>query len=209
LYILYKLNKMNLSFLKKKPIPIHDSKVIIDKDGIRFEKVKDNVFNIKFSILNNRVNLPNVINFSFVRLIYDLNPDVYDYVDVKISDDGNEALFLVTMKHFFKEFGLPQRYSSLQVVKMINHEQNMIEFYGKTNPSEKPLHLPKKAELLPLEHMNIQCIIVSNHEVEFRVELIFENNFTLIPMIEKLAGKILHKIFNNTKLFIQSMSPLI
>lgn len=198
---------MNLSFLKKNPIQVDAPKVILDKDGIRFEKVKDHVFNIRFAILNNRIILPNVINFSFVRLIYDLNPDVYDYVDVKISEDGEEARFLVTMKHFFKEFGLPQRYSSLQVVKMINHEQNMIEFYGKTNPSEKPPGLPKKAELLPLEHMNIKCVFVSNHEVEFYVELLFEQNFSLIPMIEKMAGKILHKIFNNTKLFIQSMIP--
>jgi hypothetical protein len=198
---------MNLSFLKKNPTPSDAAKVIIDKDGIRFEKVKDNIFNIRFAILNNNVNLPNVINFGFVRLIYDLNPDVYDYVDVQISEDGEEARFLVTMKHFFKEFGLPQRYSSLQVTKIINYEQNMIEFYGKTNPSEKPPNLPKKAELLPLEHMNIKCVIVSNHEVEFRVELIFESNFCLIPMVEKLAGRILHKIFNNTKLFIQSMVP--
>lgn len=202
---------MNISFLKKTPTPTptpnDGAKVILDKDGIKFEKVKDNIFNIRFAILNNRVHLPNVINFSFVRLIYDLNPDVYDYVDVKISEDGEEARFLVTMKHFFKEFGLPQRYSSLQVTKTVNHEQNTIEFYGKTNPSEKPPNLPKKAELLPLEHMNIKCVVVSNHEVEFRVEFIFESNFNLIPMIEKLAGKILHKIFNNTKLFIQSMIP--
>ena len=198
---------MNLSFFKKNPIPSDAAKVIIDRDGIRFEKVKDNIFNIRFAILNNHVNLPNVINFGFVRLIYDLNPDVYDFVDVTISEDGEEARFLVTMKHFFKEFGSPQRYSSLQVTQSINHEQNIIEFYGKTNPSEKPPNLPKKAELLPLEHMNIKCVIVSNHEVEFRVELIFESKFCLIPMVEKLAGKILHKIFNNTKLFIQSMVP--
>lgn len=198
---------MNLSFLKKTPTLMDAHKVILDKDGIRFEKVKDNIYNIRFAILNNRVNLPNVINFSFVRLIYDLNPDVYDYVDVKVSEDGKEAQFLVTMKHFFKEFGLPQRYSSLQVIQFINHEENMIEFYGKTNPSEKPPNLPKKAELLPLENMNIKCVVVSNHEVEFRVELIFENNFNLIPMVEKMAGKILHKIFFNTKLFIQSMRP--
>jgi hypothetical protein len=200
---------MNLSFLKKTPTatPNDAAKVILDKDGIRFEKVKDNVFNIRFAILNNRINLPNVINFSFVRLIYDLNPDVYDYVDVKISEDGEEARFLVTMKHFFKEFGLPQRYSSLQVTKTVNHEQKMIEFYGKTNPLAKPPHLPQKAELLPLEHMNIKCVIVSNHELEFRVEFMFDPNFNLIPMVEKLAGKILHKIFNNTKLFIQSMIP--
>ena len=198
---------MNLSFLKKTPTLMDAPKVILDKDGIRFEKVKDNIYNIRFAILNNRVNLPNVINFSFVRLIYDLNPDVYDYVDVKVSEDGKEAQFLVTMKHFFKEFGLPQRYSSLQVIQFINHEENMIEFHGKTNPSEKPPNLPKKAELLPLENMNIKCVVVSNHEVEFRVELIFENNFNLIPMVEKMAGKILHKVFFNTKLFIQSMRP--
>ena len=99
----------------------------------------------------------------------------------------------------FKDLGLPQRYSSLQVTQTTNSEQNLIEFYGKTNPSEKPPNLPKKAELLPLEHMNIKCEVISNHEVEFRVEFIFESSFNLIPMVEKLAGRILHKIFNNTK----------
>ncbi len=198
---------MNLSFLKKTPTPIDSAKVIMNKDGIIFEKVQDNIFNIRFAILNNRVSLPNVINFSFVRLIYDLNPDIYEYVDVKISEDGENARFLVTMKHFFKDLGLPQRYSSLEVTQVRKPEQNIIEFYGKTNPFEKPPDLPKKAELLPLEHMNIKCEIISDHEVEFRIELIFESNFNLMPMVEKLAGKILHKIFNNTKLFIQSLRP--
>jgi hypothetical protein len=111
------------------------------------------------------------------------------------------------MKHFFKDLGLPQRYSSLVVTQSSNHAQNIIEFNGKTNPFEKPPNLPKKAELLPLEHMNIKCEIISNHKIDFCVELIFENNFNLIPMVEKLAGRILHKIFNTTKLFIQSMRP--
>jgi len=204
---LYIILRMNLSFFKKNLAPKEAPNVIMEKDGIVFEKVKDNIFNIRFTILNNRVNLPNVINFSFVRLIYDLNPDIYDYVDVKISEDGAEAQFLVTMKHFFKDLGLPQRYSSLEVTQRRNHAENIIEFYGKTNPFKKPPDLPKKAELLPLEHMNIICEIISNHEVEFRVELIFESNFNLIPMVEKLAGRILHKIFNTTKLFIQSMRP--
>ena len=200
---------MNLSFLKKTvPNTADDFKVITDKDGIRFLKSKDNIFSIRFSILNNFVSLPEVVNFNFIRLIYDLNPDVYEYVNVNISDNGEEAHFLVTMKHFFKDLGLPQKYSSLHVTQTpYNSKLNTTEFYGKTTTTQKPPNLPNKAELLPLQHMNIKCEFRSNHEVNFSVELIFEDNFSLLPMVEKLVGKILYKIFNNTKKFIQGLRP--
>ena len=112
------------------------------------------------------------------------------------------------MKHFFKDFGLPQRYSSIHVKQSdLDPATNIVQFYGKTILTQTPPNLPEKAELLPLENMNIKFIILSNHEVEVHVELIFEEIFSLIPMVEKMVGLIIHKIFNKTRQFIESLRP--
>jgi len=205
---------MNFSFLNKnknkkrvEDEEENNSKLILEKNGIVFSKIKNNIFNVHFKIVNDQMHLPAFINFDFIRLIYDLNTDVYDYVNVTKTDDNN-AYFLITMKHFFKDFGLPQRYSSIHVRQNdIDPTTNIVQFYGKTILTQIPPNLPEKAELLPLENMNIKFIILSNHEVEVQVELIFEDNFSLIPMIEKMVGVIIHKIFNKTRQFIQSLRP--
>lgn len=210
---------MNFSFLNKNknkkegPEEEERTKLILEKNGILFNKIKNNIFNVHFKIANNHVHLPAFINFDFIRLIYDLNTDVYDYVSVTKSDDHN-AYFLITMKHFFKDFGLPQRYSSIHVTQQQQQQPpqqhsatNTVEFYGKTVLTHKPPNLPEKAELLPLEHMNMKFIVLSNHEVEVHVELIFEENFSLLPMVEKMVGMIIYKIFNKTKQFIQCLRP--
>jgi len=207
---------MNFSFLNKsknkKKVDVNEddtTKLIVEKNGILFNKnkTKDNIFNVHFKIMNDKIYLPALINFDFIRLIYDLNTDVYDYVSVTKTDDHN-ACFLVTIKPFFKDFGMPQRYSSIHVRQHdINPATNTIEFYGETILTQKPPNLPEKAELLPLVNMNIKFIILSNHEVEVHVELIFEDSFSLIPIVEKMVGIIIYKMFNKTRQFIQCLRP--
>ena len=54
------------------------SKSLMDKNGMKILKLDTDEYNILFSIKNNNFILPSIINFDLIKLIFDLNPDIYE-----------------------------------------------------------------------------------------------------------------------------------
>ena len=63
------------------------AKIIYEKDGFKFEKLKDNAFNLSFNVENSKLNLPSLINFDLVKLIYDSTINIIssDYCFIGLS----------------------------------------------------------------------------------------------------------------------------
>ncbi len=75
--------------------------ILFNKEGFRFVRTMKNQYKLDFSIENERIIIANIIDFNLIKLIYDLNPDVYEYVNIeKVSE--NEAIATLLMKHFLK-----------------------------------------------------------------------------------------------------------
>ena len=55
-------------------------KVLVEKDGMKFIKLEKNKYNLLYSIENQNINLEPLINFELIKLIYELNPDIYEKV---------------------------------------------------------------------------------------------------------------------------------
>jgi len=89
-----------------------DSNVLYSKEGFKFTKNKNNDYSISFLMQNNSIVLSKIIDFNLIKLIYELNPDVYEKINMEIINE-NEAISNLLMKHLFKDLGLPQRYSYL------------------------------------------------------------------------------------------------
>ena len=81
---------------------------LFDKDGFIFSRPKKNHYSLTFTIENNNILLPKIIDFNLIKLIYDLNPDVYEKVDVeKINENNSFRFFLATVFHpSFSTFNL-------------------------------------------------------------------------------------------------------
>ena len=56
------------------------NKVLLDKDGLKFVRLEKNKYNLSYSIENKNINLEPLINFELIKLIYELNPDIYEKV---------------------------------------------------------------------------------------------------------------------------------
>ena len=56
-----------------------DKKIILEKekDAFTFTRVKKNEYEITFSIQNNFIHLPSIINFDLLKLLYELNKDIF------------------------------------------------------------------------------------------------------------------------------------
>ena len=75
---------------------------LFDKDGFKFSCLKKNHYSLTFSMENNKIVLSKIIDFNLIKLIYDLNPDVYEKVNIEKIND-NEVILTLLMKHFFED----------------------------------------------------------------------------------------------------------
>jgi hypothetical protein len=179
-----------------------DSNVLYSKEGFTFTKNEKNNYSLSFSMQNNSIVLPKIIDFNLIKLIYDLNPDVYEKIKMNIINE-NEAIANLLMKHLFKDLGLPQRFSYIHINKII--EENSIKFISQTIKQETPEGMPPDAELMPIKNMICHCRIITQHQIQFTCNVQFENNMSIPPVAEKLVGLIIYKIFNRVKQFIENV----
>jgi len=178
-----------------------DKEFIFEKDGLRFLKIKKNFYNLLFTMENRNIILEKIIDFNLVNIIYELNKDIYEKMNLtKIND--NEIIVNFLMKHFFEDIGLPQRFSYLHIKKTI--ENGIITFESQTIKSERPPDMPVDSELLNIEKIIIMCNIVSPHSIVFSTNVIFDDNVNIPPFAEKMVGIIINKIFKRVKQFIEN-----
>ena len=175
---------------------------LYSKEGFVFVKNEKNNYTLYFEMVNNNMILPKIIDFNFVKLIYDLNSDIYEKVNLKIINE-NEANVNLLMKNLFEDLGLPQRFSYLNIKKII--QENRIIFESQTIKTERPEGMPEDAELMPIKQMISNCEIITPHKIRFTINVLFENYMLVPPIVEKLVGLILYKIFNRVKQFIENV----
>ena len=152
---------------------------------------------------NKNILLANVVNFDLIKLIYELNGDIYETVDIKNTSD-NEATVVLVMKHLFEDLGLPQRYSYLHMTKIVNN--NEIIFRSQSIYSERPENIPKDSELMALKESIGTCKIISPHKITFSFAVVFEDYVKIPQFAEKMIGLILNKIFKRVKQFIENVT---
>ena len=176
--------------------------ILFDKDGFKFSRVNKNNYKLTFAMENNNIVLSKIIDFSLIKLIYDLNDDVYEKVNIEQLNDS-EAIITLLMKHFFEDLGLPQRFSYIYMKKTV--EERKITFMSESIKSHRPPNMPQDAELMAIENMISICDIVTPHKVNFSFNIIFDQSMKVPPFAEKMTGMISNKIFKRVKQFIENV----
>jgi hypothetical protein len=175
---------------------------LFNKDGFNFSRITKNHYKLSFTIENNNILISKIIDFDLIKLIYDLNPDVYEKVNMeKLSD--NEVIATLLIKHFFQDIGLPQRFSFIRMLKFV--EEDKITFKSKSIKTHRPPDLPEDAELMSIQDLTCLCNIITPHKIDFSVDVTFDSNMNVPPFAEKMIGMILNKIFKRVKQFIENV----
>jgi len=176
--------------------------ILFNKEGFTFSRVKKNKYKLQFSIENNNINISKIIDFNLVKLIYDLNPDIYEKINIKILNDF-EAIATLLMKPFFEDLGLPQKFSFLHIKKIV--EERKIIFKSTSIKDFRPENLPDDVEQMAIEDLTSVCDIITPHKVYFTFNIIFNDSMNIPQMVEKMVGLILFKIFKRVKQFIENV----
>lgn len=181
------------------------TKVIIDKKDYKMTRIDKYNYLFEYEIENKNILLENVINLDFIKLIYEVNKqDIFEdfYLEMKNS---NKATVYVLFKHFFDDFGVPQKYAHLDI--SIEKKKDHTIFTSTTN-NEKPkvVMMNSSAELIPISNVTAICNFSNPHKCSIKTTTSFHRNIKLPEFIEKLATTIVSKIFLRTKQFIEKLT---
>ena len=181
--------------------------ILMDKNGMKIIKLTNNEYTVTFSIKNNQFILPSIINFDMVKLIFDLNPDIYEKSILRKNDDLDNAIICSLMKDIYSDLGIPQSYMCMevQIVKLIDVVKFKCQSLSdKTTPAEFS-GIPN-LYLLPVKNLIIDCNILTNHHIEINCKIMVDDDIEIEPFIEKMVITIIHKIFIRLKQFIETLT---
>lgn len=179
-------------------------KKIIEKPGFTMERIDKNKYFANFSIENKKIYLKKIIDFNLMQILYEINKDIFDDFKIKLIDDKNvECYFLI--KHFFSDFGLPQKYIHLDVEKIEDLDNNTILFVCK-NSITNALDIPKIGEPMKYEFMLLKCKIINDHYIIINNQIILSNDIEIPAFAEKMVGIITSKMFFKIKQFIENIA---
>ena len=71
-------------------------------NNFQMNKINVGEYNISFYLENNNIQLDNIIDFHLIKLLYELNQDIYEKIELKIVND-TQAIFLAINKHLFQD----------------------------------------------------------------------------------------------------------
>jgi hypothetical protein len=172
-------------------------------------KIANGEYNIKFHLENNKIQLDNIIDFHLIKLLYELNQDIYEKIELKIIDN-TQATLLAINKHLFQDLGISQKYTHFEIKKKIQGTSKIIFDLQtvKSNSTELSMsHLiPEKAERLPIEHFIIVCNVINKHKIDITIDFKIDTDTIELPdFVENALCKIFIKMFKRVKQFIENI----
>ena len=177
--------------------------MILNKNGLEITKCAKNKYKLRFHLENNNIYIDKIIDFPLIKLVYDLNPDVYEQTNIERVGE-TQAKVTLLLKHFFEDLGLPQRYSYIYMTKHM--DKNNITFVTKSILTEKPPGMPIDSELMPIQDLIASFDIVSHHRANAVFDIVFNERFNIPVFAEKIIAQILFKVFTRVKQFIENIA---
>ena len=171
------------------------------------DKINHGEYKLSFTLENNNIQLDNIIDFHLIKLLYELNQDIYEKIDLKILDN-TQATLLAINKHLFQDLGISQKYSHLKISKTIVGKGKIIfELQSINEKNHLQSHLiPAKAEQLPIEKFIIACNVINKHKIEIEIDFKIDVDTIELPdFVENALCKIFIKMFKRVKQFIENI----
>lgn len=177
------------------------SNIIMKRDGFSFEKIDNKCYYTTFDIKNNNLKLSDIINFDLIKVLYDLNPDIYDLVEIEKINE-NEANLIIIMKHLFKDIGISQKYSYLNI-KLLKTNR-FFKFESKPIKISKPSQVPISAEVVDFDRIETIGEFITNNHVIVKNYTYIGSGTKTMSYFDKIAASITYKIITRLIKFISN-----
>ena len=183
--------------------PSYDFKTVCLKEQLFLKREKScNIFLLQFNIENRNKDLRDIINISMYNLLFNLNKENIEKIEIKKWISPNEVEVLFLFKSFGKELGIKSKYMYINTKVDITKDKHVYTSYD--------IDYPNMEELTSYERVkNTISTMVINFESNFKININYIFKFDLtnsLPIyMENILGLIMKKMFLNLKNFIESM----
>ena len=182
-------------------IPNYDFKTICLKERVFLKREKScNIFSLQLNMENINKNLHDIVNLNMYNLLFRLNTDNFEKIEIKkwISPTEVEILFL--FKPFGKELGIKPKYMYIKTIQQITNEKHTYTSFD--------IDYPNIGELSNYEKVkNTISTMVVNFESDFRINISYIFKLELVHSLtiymENILGLTMKKMFLNLKNFIE------
>ena len=176
---------------------------VCNKYDILLTKNKDtDVFTIKFSMINNKVDISKLMSFSIYDLIKDLNSDLLDRLEIKKKHSENECDVLFCFSKLGKELGISNKYMFIK--SKITREDQRITFYSNSIPYLDN-DIGKKYSKITNEFSDLYVDILPDNEVQINYVFKIDMHEPLPIYMENMIGLMMKKMFYRLKVFIENV----
>lgn len=183
-----------------------EEKIIMNKKNFKMTRINKNSYELEYEIENNTILLGKIINLDFINIIHQINKeDIFEDFYLEKHSDSSATVFML-FKHFFSDFGLPQKYTHIDV--KLEQTDNQIIYRITTNNNLPKSNLKTDAKLLPISDLTTVCNLINPHRAMIKTKTNFYGNLGLPDFVEQLATTIISKIFLRTKLFIEKINNI-
>lgn len=177
-----------------------ETALIINKDGFQITKQCKNQYSVSFSLENTKIRIPEIINFDFIKVIYDLSPDLFEFTSLEKIND-TEAILVLLVKQLFEDLGVSQKYLKLHMT--CTRTKSSIVFVSKTIMNHPTTaDIPEDADLVNVVKMTNEFVIHSPHKIVVLNTILLDDEITIPPFVDKIVGSLLSKLFIRVKQFI-------
>lgn len=183
---------------------MEESQIIYEKNDTKILKTNSGNYNLTFSIENKKMMMASILNFDLIKLIYDLNQDICEKVNLEKYDETTASI-TVLLKNFGADLGLPQKYSSLQITRI--EKPSFIVFNLATVAlNNKPIWINDDLELADIKSIKIVCNTSLPHKTVINCLIDFQEDANAPAFLQKMTIMMVNKIINRLKQFIENVA---
>jgi len=179
----------------------YDFKTVCMKEQVFLKREKScNIFLLQFNLENRNKNLHDIININMYSLLFNLNKDNFEKIEIKKWISPNEIEVLFLFKPFGKDLGIKSKYMYIKTVAQIQNEKHIY--------TSVDIDYPNLGELSNYEKVkNTISTMIINFESDFKININYIFKFELVHSLpiymENILGLTMKKMFLNLKKFIE------
>lgn len=182
---------------------LSENKIVCQKKDILLTLNNNTkIYNLNFNTSSKNFDLQNYINFNIYKLLFELNKDVVESIDIIKELSINQANILIIFKEIGDSIKIPKNYIYITIHKnIINNEiifesvnnDNVSDIKNKINGCSKSI-----CEYSVLKIKNFNNILNFNYSFKFNIA------FQESKFINNIISLLIKKVFYKLKLFIEN-----
>jgi hypothetical protein len=183
---------------------ICDFKNVCLKENVHLKRdKKSEIYSLQFYLDNPKYNLYNIINLNMYNLLYELNQDNFEKIEIKNWLSNSEVDVLFLFKQFGKDLGIKPKYMYIRATEIVEN--------GKKTYNGYDIEYPYPDELTNYEKVTtrISTMVVnfeSNHKININYLFKLDLAHSLPIYMENVLGLIMKKMFLHLKQFIETIN---